>query len=284
MIQAAFRDVGACLCAALVLLGCATGRDPLSGPDVRQTEFAIVRTLSVGREVHDVATRGVHVRLLVEKTDPAAGVVVLFAGGAGATKITPEGSIGQLAGNFLVRSRAWFQRERLVAVVYDSPSDYPHDIRGFHHSSQFAADVGAVIRHLRSATRLPVWLVGTSRGTVSVASAATQLRENRPDGVVFTASLLADSRSGSVFDFELEKIEVPTLIVHHSGDGCALTPPGQVPAFQRRLTGAKPLKVMMFDGGFPQGDPCQARHYHGFQGIEPSVVAEIARWIQHPAP
>lgn len=264
----------------------AVARDALSGPQVKRTELALVKVVSTtpAIEVHDVASRDEYVRILVEKVKPARGVVILFAGGRGATLVSPDGRIGQLAGNFLIRSRHQFWAQGFTTVVFDAPSDNEDDLRWFQDSEEFAADVGAVIRHLRKTLNLPIWLVGTSRGTVSAANAAARLGRNPPDGVVFTATLFESGRFSDVFEFELEKVAVPILIVHHRQDECEYTLPSEVSAFRTRLTRAKPVKVMWFEGGVPRGRPCQARHYHGFNGIEDEVIAAIAAWIKKPTP
>jgi hypothetical protein len=271
---------------AIALVRPTVAREPLSGPQVKRTERAVINVVSTtpAIEVHDVASRDAQVRILVEKTTPAVGVVILFAGGRGATMISPEGRIAQLAENFLIRSRQLFWAQGLTTVVFDAPSDNEDDLRWFHDSEAFAADVGAVIRHLRKELKLPIWLIGTSRGTVAVANAATRLRKDRPDGVVFSATLFESGRFSDVFEFELEKIALPVLIVHHREDACEVTPPGEVPAFRERLKAAKPLKVLWFEGGVPRGEPCRARHYHGFNAIEEQVIADVVAWIKLPAP
>jgi hypothetical protein len=38
-------------------------------------------------------------------------------------------------------------------------------------------------------------------------------------------------------------------------------------------------ELIVFDGGISVGDPCEARAYHGFNGIEREVIARIAAWI-----
>ena len=274
------------LALALAFAALANAREPLEGPQVKKTELAVIKVVSTTPtiEVHDVASRDAQVRILVEKATPAVGVVILFAGGRGATRVSPDGRIGQLAGNFLIRSRDLFRAQGFTTVVFDAPSDNERDLRWFQDSDEFAADVGAVIRHLRKTLKLPIWLVGTSRGTVSAANAAARLRENRPDGVVFSSTLFESGRWSDVFDFELEKVTVPALIVHHRKDECEYTAPAEVPAFRARLTHAMPLKVMWFDGGEATGGPCRARHYHGFNGIEAQVIAAIAAWLKKPVP
>jgi len=37
--------------------------------------------------------------------------------------------------------------------------------------------------------------------------------------------------------------------------------------------------MIAFKGGQTRGDPCEAFAYHGFNGIERDVVAQIAAWI-----
>jgi alkylated DNA nucleotide flippase Atl1 len=279
-------DKFALLCLLAALAAPAAAREPLSGPDVHDSDGALVKRVSAAPaiEVHDVASRDAQVRVLVEKADGARAAVLLFSGSRGATLISPEGEIGQGAGNFLIRSRALFRSHGLTTVVFDGPSDEADDLRWFQDSPEFAADVGAVIAHLRKSLGLPVWLVGTSRGTISVANAASRPELPRAAGVVFSSTLFVGGRWADVFRFPLERIDVPTLVVHHAADACSATPPAQLAAFSARLTHARPLLVMLFEGGTAQGgDPCRAHHYHGYNGIEAQVVAAIAAWIARPA-
>jgi pimeloyl-ACP methyl ester carboxylesterase len=273
-----------CLLAALALP--AAAREPLRGPDVRDSDGALVKRVSTDPvvEVHDVASRDARVRVLVEKINGARAAVLLFSGSRGATLISPEGRIGRGTGNVLIRSRALLRSRGLTTVVFDGPSDEADDLRWFQDSPEFAADVGAVIAHLRKNLGVPVWLVGNSRGTISVANAASRPELPRADGVVFSSTLFVGGRWADVFRLALERIDVPTLVVHHAADACSATPPAQLAEFSARLTHARPLLVMLFEGGAAQGgDPCGARQHHGFNGIEAQVVAAIAAWIAHPA-
>lgn len=234
-----------------------------------------------GEEVEDVSSRGERTRLLVEQPSRPWVTVVLFAGGHGVLGITDNGSMTSLAGNFLVRSRTDFQAAGAITAVIDAPTDRPNKLHGFRGTPEHAQDVGAVIKHLKAKYKLPVWLVGTSRGTNSTANAAIRLEENKPDGIVLTSSMLKDNRIGEqVLQYELEKIAQPVLIAHHVNDACKVTPPGKVEKLKTRLTNAKPVKVMMFDGGNAHGNPCHGNHYHGFKGIEETVVKDIMAWIK----
>ena len=52
-----------------------------------------------------------------------------------------------------------------------------------------------------------------------------------------------------------------------------------MPPVLERLTATSRKELMAFDGGISVGDPCEARAYHGFNGIEREVIERIATWI-----
>jgi pimeloyl-ACP methyl ester carboxylesterase len=235
--------------------------------------------------VVDIPTRpGVTQRVLVLAPDNAKAAVVLFAGGHGGLQISPEGRLAWGAGNFLVRSRQMFASHGLTVAVVDAPSDRqnPPYLAGFRQTSEHAADVKAVIAFLKQQANVPVWLVGTSRGTQSVAFLATELPATGggPDGIVLAATILTE-RPGSrpVPAMPLGEIKVPTLVVHHKQDGCALCRYGDLPKLMDKLSAVPRKELFTFEGGTNQGDPCEAKAYHGFNGIEREVVARIAEWI-----
>jgi hypothetical protein len=235
--------------------------------------------------VRDVPTRpGVHQRILLIAPERPAASVILFAGGSGLVDIRADGTLGR-RGNFLVRSRHFFARERLLVAVIDAPSDR---IEGpaldyFRQSADHAFDVAQVIALMRREAPVPVWLVGTSRGTISVANAAIRLKAQGPDGVVFTSSMVGRSAE-RVPSMGIEAIRVPALVVHHQHDECRFCLFSDVPSLMNGLRGAARLELISFTGGGPvRGDPCEAFHYHGFIGIEAQVVQRIANWIKsHP--
>ena len=176
-------------------------------------------------KVVDIPTRpGVTQRLLVlAPLSPKAGVI-LFAGSHGGLQIALDGSFGWGMGNFLIRSRQLFVDQGLLSVVIDAPSDRqsPPYLVGFRHGAEHAADVQAVIAWVRQQSGLPVWLVGTSRGTQSIAAVATRLsRSDGPDGLVLTSTILTDPKAPPVTAMALERLSIPVLVAHHELDGCS---------------------------------------------------------------
>jgi predicted alpha/beta-fold hydrolase len=235
-------------------------------------------------QVVDIPTRpSVTQRMIVLKVDNPKAAVVLFAGGHGGLQISPTGSLKWGEGNFVVRSRQMFAAHGLMVVVVDAPSDRqsPPYLGGFRQEPEHVADIKAVIAWLKQQINIPVWLVGTSRGTQSAAFIATQIApsEGGPDGVVLTSTILADKRSRPVPQMPLGKIQVPTLIVHHKQDGCAHCKYEDLPQLMDKLTAVPRKELLTFEGGRTKGDPCQAMAYHGFNGIEQEVVTKIAEWI-----
>lgn len=259
---------------------------------------AVVLVLTVGAawaadQVIDVPTRpGVTERFLLIAPDDPRATVMLFAGDDGGLQIAPDGQLGNgsLAANFLVRSRQLFADQQLMVAVVDAPSDrqsmadtmreaWRASFRGFRQSSAHVADIKAVIAWLRQKANVPVWLVGTSRGTVSAAYVATELppRQGGPDGLVLTSTILAGPRS--VPGMELSKLEIPTLIVHHQDDDCGVTAYRDIQSLMKKLPAGRRTELLTVEGGYSRGNPCQAWAYHGFNGRESEVVAKIAAWI-----
>jgi pimeloyl-ACP methyl ester carboxylesterase len=240
----------------------------------------IAVSTACGATVDDVVSEGRQIRLLVRSPVEPVAVAVLFAGGHGALDIDEDGRIGWGRGNFLVRSGYLFRNSGFVTAIIDAPAERMS--RGLYHFRDSAEHAADVIRHLRDRFALPVVLVGTSRGTESVANAAARLRErDGPAAIVLSATVLVPNDGGRhVLAMDLESIRVPTFIVHHRRDECSVTPFARVDELRARLTRAKPVAVLAFEGGIAQGDACRARHYHGFKGIEARVVGEIVRWLE----
>ncbi len=144
------------------------------------------------------------------------------------------------------------------------------------------ADVKAAIAWLKSELKIPVWLVGTSRGTQSAAYIATQSApaDGGADGVVLTSSVLVDRRERAAPDMALGRINVPVLVTHHGQDGCRACLYTDLPRLTDKLKHLQKTAVMVFDGGDNVGAPCEARAYHGYNGIEAEVVAKISVWIK----
>jgi pimeloyl-ACP methyl ester carboxylesterase len=241
-----------------------------------------------GARVVDIPSRpGVTQRVLVLGPAAPRAAVVLFAGGHGGLQISPDGRFAWGGGNFLVRSRRLFAEQGLLVAVLDAPSDRqnPPYLGGFRQTPDHVTDVGAVVAWLKQQAPVPVWLVGTSRGTQSAAFVATRLSVaagGGPDGLVLTSTILSDDRGRPVPDMELQRINVPVLVVHHRQDGCRHCAYRDLPRLMGKLASVPRAELLTLEGGVDRGDPCEASGHHGFNGLERDVVGAIAAWIATP--
>jgi len=144
----------------------------------------------------------------------------------------------------------------------------------FRRSNDHAEDTRVVVDALRKQFGVPVWLVGTSRGTISAAAGGLHLGK-AIDGVVLT-STMAD-----VADLPVDRFEVPVLMVHHERDGCRETFYREAKSTAAKIRAPR-TELVAVSGGTSEGRPCEAMAYHGFNGIEADVVARITDWILKP--
>ncbi len=218
---------------------------------------------------------GVTQQILIESPDNPKANLILFAGGKGKIKLDIGGYKNN--NNFLVRSRQLFIDKGLAIILIDAPSDKQGKLgmlKGFRNSQKHVQDIEAVIEYTRTSNNKPIWLVGTSRGTESAAYAAIHLND-KIDGVVLTSSISrTDNKGTSVTDLALDKITVPVLAIHHKEDKCKATIPKVIKSIKSKAYNSSRVKTKLFSGGDEpiSKNPCQARTYHGYLGIEEDVV------------
>ncbi|MBI5016899.1 MAG: alpha/beta hydrolase [Deltaproteobacteria bacterium] len=245
--------------------------------------LAIEAHAQTQQKVVDIPTRsGVSQRMLVLSPLEPKAAVILIPGGHGGLQIRQDGSLRWGEGNFLVRTRQLFAEHGLIVAIVDAPSDRqsPPFLSGFRQTPEHVADIKAVIAWFRLQQKVPVWLVGTSRGTQSAAYVATELAgSDGPDGVVLSSTILTGDKGRPVRAMPLERLRIPILVVHHEQDGCSVCPFSAVPSLLEKLSNSPRKQLLSFKGGENRGDPCESFAYHGFNGLEQDVVGKISGWI-----
>lgn len=227
----------------------------------------------------------VKVPIFYIKNDGARATVLLLSGGKGGMGKIVDGQPS--SENFLVRSRSYFAENGLNVAVFGLPSDMRTGYVEYSDrlTTEHLQDIRRVVEYLKADTGLPVWLVGTSRGTVSATAAAIDFGKEILGGIVLTASVVSYKKTGAVPTQDIGRIQIPVLVVHHENDSCVICAPHEVPNILKGLKNTPVKKlVMVSGGGNPTGDPCEALHYHGFIGIEKATIGSIATWIKNPAP
>jgi hypothetical protein len=243
----------------------------------------------------EVVTIGTHgnttTRYALAGPQGARVALVLLVGGGGHLQLDDNGCARALKGNSLVRSLPHFHGAGFVTALVDAPSDYPGEdgLAGFRIAAEHAADLGKVIADVRARAKASVWIVGTSRGSISAVNAAARLSgPSAPDGVVLTSALYGSRArkpwvAHSVFDLPLEAIRVPLLVVGHAADACLRSPAGLMDQITARTNGLREQVVTVTGGpgwrGSPGIEACVGRAPHGFVEQEAEVAAGIARFI-----
>ena len=224
--------------------------------------------------------RGVNCPIYWMPHDAARTTLALFPGGVGSLAYDATTN-APLSKNFLIRSRELFHKAGFNIACVDRPQDRTDLELPYRKSAEHICDIRTILLYLKKLAPVTLWLVGTSRGTVSAASATI----DSPDlvaGLVLTASITMPGHEDNVQSLELGNISVPTLVLHHRKDACWLCPPE--PA-RYILSGLKnsPLKKLVFisGGSGASGDPCMPLHFHGFINQEEEAVIRIASWIRN---
>jgi pimeloyl-ACP methyl ester carboxylesterase len=224
---------------------------------------------------------GVSVSVYTMMRDGAAATVVLLPGNIGDIELKDDVPTHD---NFLVRSRDLFAARGFNVAVVNRPSDKELEYE-FRISPEHMQDLRRVVGTMKIDSGVPVWLVATSRGTVSAAAATIAFGNGELAGLVLTSSVTSLKRMGAVPAQKLEAIRIPVLVIHHQKDACAVTVPRDVPRIMNGLKNAPVKKLIMVDGGAnAAGDPCGNQHWHGYVGMEKEAVDIIADWIKNPKP
>ncbi|MDE2230223.1 MAG: hypothetical protein KGL11_14440 [Alphaproteobacteria bacterium] len=100
------------------------------------------------------------------------------------------------------------------------------------------------------------------------------------NGLVLTSSVW----SGGMGLVPLDKVAVPTLVVHNRQDGCRKSSPSDAESGLARLAAAPAKQLVFVSGGVPKGNPCGGLSAHGYYGIENQVVPVVIDWIKSRTP
>jgi hypothetical protein len=211
---------------------------------------------------------------------PEAAALLLIGGGGNINLRNEDGQIKFGQGNFLPRSRREFIRNGILPVILDNPSDQQGGAGmsdHFRESAAHASDVRAIVAEVKKRhPGLPVFAVGTSRSTVSVAHLAVALEGELAGGVLSASYFYGGGRAMTprLAAFDWSRVKVPLLLVHHVDDACTWTP------YRDAARLAERFPLVSVEGGKPaESGPCDPFAQHGFYGKEPETVDAIAAWM-----
>jgi len=217
-------------------------------------------------------------RILYLAPSRLRGTIVMLPGGAGDVGLTRHGDIRH-DDNFVVRTRdLWVARG--YAVVIPDAADH-ENLRGLRSSTGYAALVRDFVTYAHAQGRGPVFLLGTSQGSIAAMNGAAHMGRAQIAGVVLTESVTEMGGSHeTVFDAEPDRVSVPALVVANRDDRCNVAPPRDAPKIAAALSHSVQVRVLNVSGGVRRSQKdCGSLTPHGYYGIEATVVGDIANWM-----
>lgn len=211
-------------------------------------------------------------RTLLIPAENSKATVLLFIGGNGMVGLTDTGSTSHR--HTFIRSKDNWKKYGINAVIVDSPNDLGSASKGhYRNTDNHIGRTEAVIKFYKAKMNQPIWIFGHSNGTITVAAIVTK----KPEIQVDLAGLIV---AGTHKDESIpNNITLPLLAIHHPKDGCWATPFSASEEIVKQRDKKFKTQLIVIDGGFDQGNPCQAMSYHGFNGTEEQLIEQAAKFI-----
>jgi hypothetical protein len=249
--------------------------------------------------IHRKGDASVTVPVLFYAPDQPVAAVILFAGSNGLLELSASG-VGQGASNFVVRTRQLYAAARMCTMLVDAPSDHPNGLgNGYRTGETEANDIAPVIAYVQQhCSGAPIWLVGTSRGTISAANVAARFDGAGLTGIISTSSISVDPDAGTkqpamatLYDVPIHTIALPVQFMHHHEDACPASPfddtthdkftgvANVMTHFASATTALAPVAMSIPD---TSGSTCGPVSYHGYWQLDDDadVVPAIVAYIQ----
>ena len=207
------------------------------------------------------------------------GVIVMFAGGADDIGIEKNGDIKH-GDNFVIRSRdLWIARGYGVVLV-DAIGH--QSMRGQRSTAAYAEVTRKIVAFAHQQANAPVWVLGTSQGSIAAMNAASHESGTSLAGVILTesVSILGGSHE-TVFDAHPQDVRIPALVVANKDDDCKVAPPSMANAIAQSMQNTHATVLVVQGGIVRSSNQCASLSPHGYYGIEDKVVDAIAGWMEH---
>jgi pimeloyl-ACP methyl ester carboxylesterase len=216
-------------------------------------------------------------RALYARPKTQRGTLVMLPGGAGDVGIDDDGDLAH-GKNFVVRTRDLWLAHGYAVLIPDAVDG--ENMRGQRSTADYAQIVRDLVGFVHKDAAGPIFLLGTSQGSIAAMNGAAHLSKDELAGVVLTESVSRKSKSGeTVFDASPDHVTVPALIVANRDSACRVAPADDAPRIAAAMTSAPEVKILYVQGGVTRGRDCGSESPHGYFGIERTVVDGIAGWL-----
>ena len=229
-------------------------------------------TLPVNAQVFDVPyTDDAPTRTLLVPTQKPKAVVLLFIGGHGMLKLKEDGSTNN--SHTFTRSKSLWAQYSIDAVLVDTPYSLGRGKNDVRPGNDHQQRILNVVNYYKEKLKVPVWLFGHSRGTISVGEFVngSEDREKIIAGVIISGTIHTVSINSSV--------KSPVLAVHHKQDGCHVTPYTVSEKIIKDRPNSTIAELVLVEGGITEGEACGNRAYHGFNQKEPELIKAASQFI-----
>ncbi len=165
---------------------------------------------------------GTHQRVLYAAPDHPQATIVMLPGGAGELGLRRDGDMRH-GDNFVVRTRDLWVAKNYAVLIPDTTDQ--ENLRGLRSSPDYAAVVVALVRLAQTKAAVPVFLLGTSQGSIAAMNGAAHAHPDTIAGVILTESVSRLGHSGeTIFDADPQDVRIPALVIANSDDQCDCRP------------------------------------------------------------
>jgi hypothetical protein len=211
-------------------------------------------------------------------------LAVLLPGGNAVIRAQVSENIithARLSGNFLIRSRRHLVDEDIATLIVDCRTDLGDECPdAYQASSEREADVYRLVKEVlrRFPSIQDIWLIGTSRGTVSSGFMAHHGKDHYA-GAIHTATISEHFKKGApdqMRNLDYSSIKIPQAFIHHKKDPCYLTTYSAIERIAKKFS--VPLITVSGEKNL-SGPECHGFTQHGFRGREKVVMKKIRQII-----
>jgi len=185
--------------------------------------------------------------------------------------------------NFLIRERMSFFEKGANIFIFPNTAkkqkmSYDDRLNGLHRDK-----IHKLVNEIRNRNDLPIFLVGISRGAVSVGSYIAEYGKE-VDGAILISAIYFNDRVSKRNAYSMQEVigrkpKTKILIIHHESDGCKICQPSSAQDFFNTIEGVE-KSLFWVSGGQSSGDPHGPFHHHGYEGVENIAVDYLINWVK----
>ena len=112
-------------------------------------------------------------RMLYAAPQNPRAVLILLPGGNGMVDFGPDGGFRRGGDGFLQRTLPLWQEQGFAVAVLTPPNGM--SLLGYRHTEDYDAAIGIAVDYLKGSAGVPIWLVGSSQGTIAAVGGAARL-------------------------------------------------------------------------------------------------------------